>query len=168
MSSKNLPVKWGVICLGLALGLTSLAFGQQQTTTQGTVAAAAPAPAPAPAPEPGVYDLVGWNTGSPDINGEVGRPLLVKGPTARCEPGRTWTGNARIISAAWPMGISMSGTKDIWGTPTEPGNSTIEVQLDSVNCNGQSYPGLQQQLRFHISGSGKAVDVDPGQAINKK
>jgi len=108
---------------------------------------------------PGLYSLTGWNgqTWGQDINGEVGHPMFVNGPTADCQPSGNWTANSRIISGTLPPGMSLLTSDVISGLLTERGHWIVKVELYSVQCNGQGYEGLTQELRFHISGSGKVV-----------
>jgi len=109
---------------------------------------------------PGLYSLTGWNGQSwgQDINGEVGHPMFVNGPTADCQPSGNWTANSRILSGTLPPGVTLNhAPSTITGLPTERGHWIVKMELYDVQCGGQGYEGLTQELRFHISGSGKVV-----------
>ena len=121
---------------------------------------AATRPKPTPPPSPGMYRLNGWNSSRAgiDIDGEVGHPFTVSGPTARCVGSQNWLGNQRINSGKLPPGMTMGESGDIAGIPTERGHFIVEVEEFNVQCGGSSYEGFTQQLRFHITGSGKVVN----------
>src|SRR6185437_13159859 len=65
----------------------------------------------------------GWRSWSPsgDVNGEVGHPLTIDGPTggAACNGG--WHGAMSIASGQLPPGLSEDNNGDISGIPTERG-----------------------------------------------
>lgn len=118
-------------------------------------------PKPAPPPSPGLYRLNGWNgsTSGIDIEGEIGHPLTVNGPTADCEPSRDWSGDQRINSGKLPPGLTMDDKSGgITGIPTVRNHFVVEVELYNVQCGGNSYRGFTQELRFHITGTGKVVN----------
>lgn len=110
--------------------------------------------------EPGLYNLTGWNGWTADINGEVGHPLSVGAPTARCAPTGNWTtSGAYIASGTLPPGLEMAKTPPyISGIPRERGHWIVKAKIDTVYCNGATYKGIDQELRFHITGSGKVVN----------
>jgi hypothetical protein len=109
--------------------------------------------------KPGLYGLTGWNGGIPDINAEVGHPYTVYGPRANCVPSRNWNGNARIVSGQLPPGMEFNyQDMSIGGIPTERGHWIVKVELSNIICGGNSYQGLTQDLRFHVTGSGKVVE----------
>ena len=61
--------------------------------------------------EPGLYNLTGWSEWASDISGEVGHPLTVSAPTARCAPTGNWTtSGAYIASGTLPPGLEMAKT----------------------------------------------------------
>jgi hypothetical protein len=104
----------------------------------------------------------GCTTGSSgdDINGEVGYPMELFGPTAVCNDYKDpWTASHRIVSGAFPPGIDWGkncvDAHCIGGIPTERGHWIVRLELYDVQCGGQFYKGFEQELRFHISGSGK-------------
>ncbi|HEX8925291.1 MAG TPA: hypothetical protein VF786_05835 [Terriglobales bacterium] len=109
---------------------------------------------------PGLYSLSGWQgvRYDVDINGEVGHQLYVSNPTARCEPSRHWSGDAQIVSGALPSGLSMDySTMRISGIPTERGHWIVKMKLSNVQCGGSYYEGFTQELRFHITGTGRVI-----------
>lgn len=114
----------------------------------------------APPPGPGLHNLNGWYStrADADVNGEVGHPLTVGGPTANCVPGRNWSEDNRVASGALPPGLALGSGGDVSGIPTERGHWIVEMQLYNVQCGGSSYQGFTQTLRFHITGSGKVVE----------
>ena len=94
-----------------------------------------------------------------DVNGEVGHPLVVSSPRARCQPGGGWGRVASIISGSLPPGIRFNHTDvdydRIEGIPTARGHWIVTLALRNLSCNGVTYPGFQEELRFHITGSGE-------------
>jgi hypothetical protein len=109
---------------------------------------------------PGLYRLNGWNGTRSDIDveGEVGHQLYVSAPTADCEPSNNWSSNTSVSSGSLPPGLSMDEHGLISGIPTDRGHWIVEMQDSDVECGGQSFEGYTQQLRFHITGSGKVVE----------
>ena len=123
---------------------------------------------------PGLYQVYGWSNGGNsyefawvpgatqnvandiDVNGELGHPLYVSGPTANCAPGQ-WSGPERILTGRFPAGVSMKGNGDLTGIPTERGHFIVTLVTDQITCNGSNYPGFRQEVRFHITGSGEVV-----------
>jgi hypothetical protein len=106
---------------------------------------------------PGMYNLTGWNSWGADVNGEVGHRLYVAGPTALCHPSRNWTADSRVASGQLPPGMTLNKSDNIEGVPTERGHWIVTLELDNVTCQGSSYKGITQELRFHITGSGRVV-----------
>lgn len=112
------------------------------------------------AKEPGLYNFTGWNdaTWGIDINGEVGYPVYVGNPKAECYPSGKWTLNTRVASGSLPPGLTLgSAPFSITGIPTERGHWIVKLETYDVRCEGGSYKGFEQELRFHITGSGKVV-----------
>lgn len=116
---------------------------------------------------PGLYNLKGWNGGlvsngkgqDVDIDGTVGHPITVGGPTASTVPSGTgWSLSNRIISGSLPPGLNIQDNDTITGIPTERGHWIVSIEIFNVKFNGSSYQGYTQQLRFHITGSGKVND----------
>jgi len=139
-----------VLCFAVVLGLASCIPppSNRRTTRRGPTA-------------PGLYSLTGWYGSSwgVDINGEVGHPLTIGGPTANCVPGRNWSAATRIVSGELPPGLTLNDAPwTITGIPTQRGHWILKIELYNVQCNGQGYQGLTQELRIHISGSGKVVE----------
>lgn len=125
---------------------------------------------------PGLHSFNGWmyTRAGIDINGEVGYPIKVQGPTAGCilsdgslgkwqMHGDTIETAIRIKSGAFPPGVHLDyytpGQKlDIIGIPKERGHWIVRVIVPDVNCEGKRYNGFEQELRFHITGSGKVIN----------
>ena len=96
-----------------------------------------------------------WNVmvcAARDIKGEVGQPMDVDGPTASCQPDAHWSMDHHIDSGQLPPGVDFTDGAHINGTPAEAGDSLVILAGDNVLCNGRSYSGFTQELRFHISG----------------
>lgn len=124
----------------------------------------------------GFTNVKGWNGqpayygGNPagtvsalDIDGEIGHPLTVYGPSANCinASGQTatWNVSPTLASGTLPPGLVMdSTTYQIEGIPTERGHWIVTINTGDLFCDGQSYNGFTQDLRFHIKGSGKVVE----------
>ena len=106
---------------------------------------------------PGLYGLTGWNYWTADINGEVGHRLFVQGPTARCEPSRKWDTQYRVLSGKLPPGMDILNSLDIVGIPEDRGHWIVRLQIYDVECGGNYYQGFDQELRFHITGSGRVT-----------
>jgi hypothetical protein len=120
--------------------------------------------------EPGMYSLGGWGGQSSywdgtvnianglDVNGEVGHPLTVYAPTARCvSPTKAgWTYNYRILSGSLPPGLNWNYNYhgQITGIPKERGHWILKLEMYDIRCEGKTYR-LQQEVRFHITGSGR-------------
>jgi len=53
----------------------------------------------------------------------------------------------------------MQNDGDITGIPTARGHWIVTVSISNIQCNGLIYGTLafQQQLRFHITGSGEVI-----------
>ena len=117
------------------------------------------APPRAAAEAPGMYNLTGWNGWVGDINGEVGHRLFVDGPRARMvPPPNDWSASYRIVSGSLPPGVHFAKTaKAIEGIPEKRGHWVVVLELYDVSSRGQSYKGLTQELRFHITGTGAVV-----------
>jgi hypothetical protein len=123
---------------------------------------------PAPAQEPGFYGAVdGWGgrgQSDRDINGEIGHPVFVGGPRALCINVRgggagNWTSYTRVTSGVLPPGLAMQNSGDITGIPTARGHWIVTVSMSGLVCNGLTYSNFdfQQQLRFHITGTGEVI-----------
>lgn len=96
-----------------------------------------------------------------DIDGEVGHPVYVGNPTASCQPGGDWSLDVSVSSGSLPPGVHLSDESGkygvIEGIPTDRGHWIVEMKADNLKCNGEYYMGFTQQLRFHISGSGRVI-----------
>ena len=106
------------------------------------------------------------SSGSGDVDGEVGHLLSVKGPKGDCHPPGhqwtekiSWTGSVSIVSGVLPPGLTMNMTTgDISGIPTERGHWIVTVSDSNISCGGQDYNDYSEQLRFHITGTGKVIE----------
>lgn len=121
--------------------------------------------------KPGIYNVKGWNYApcsffnknalgnctSKDIDGKVGYPLYVEGLRANCVPSGKWKISKKIItSGTFPPGISFDGNRSaIKGIPEKRGHWIVRLKVEYLYCNDKSFWGLEQELRFHITGSGK-------------
>lgn len=92
-----------------------------------------------------------------DIDGEVGHPLTVWNPTATCEPSHNWTLDAQVVSGSLPPGLDFGKSWQIEGIPTKRGHWIVTVRASNLMCEGSSYMGFTQQLRFHITGTGDVI-----------
>jgi hypothetical protein len=104
--------------------------------------------------DPGLYGLEYYGG---DINGEIGHPLGVSQPRARCEPDHNWTADDRIISGTLPPGLTVQSNGSISGIPTERGHWIVKQEIYNIRCAGESWQGSVREIRFHITGSGKVV-----------
>ena len=101
-----------------------------------------------------------------DIDGKVGYPLNVDTPRAACRENAkddtfiTWIYNPTITSGTLPPGVAFGDSNagfPITGIPTQRGHYIVTVASGPINCNGETFNGFTQQLRFHITGSGEVV-----------
>ena len=93
-----------------------------------------------------------------DINGEVGYPLSVFQPQAHCESGG-WNAQMEIVSGTLPPGLSFDNNNwRISGIPTERGHWIMRIKVKDIECNGVYCMGYTQELRFHITGTGKVIE----------
>lgn len=106
--------------------------------------------------KPGWYGVSkGWNDWKSDIDGQVGYPLYVSSPGAWCRPSLKWTTNASIVSGTLPPGVTLNdGDFTMSGTPKERGHWTVKLRLSNIRCEGSYYKDFEQELRFHITGTG--------------
>lgn len=105
--------------------------------------------------KPGWYGIsTGWNNWNSDIDGQVGYQLYVSAPTGRCEPSRSWSANVSIVSGNLPPGLRFESHRII-GIPTERGHWIVKLRLYDIQCGGSYYKDFEQELRFHITGSGR-------------
>lgn len=109
------------------------------------------------------YDAYGWNYNNQDINGEVGHRLYVSGPRRNCVTSagknQPWSASYRIISGALPPGLEFeSGSSGIEGIPRERGHWIVKLELYNLKCGENDYKGFEQELRFHITGTGKVIE----------
>ena len=108
------------------------------------------------------YDGVPGHEGTAtdfDINGEVGHPLSVHGPTGYCSHGGTWFADTEIFSGTLPPGLTFRKSDlSISGIPTERGHWIVMMKLSNSYCNDEYYDNFTQQLRFHVTGTGKVIE----------
>ena len=107
---------------------------------------------------PGWYGITdGWNYGNGDVNGEVGHRLYVDSPKGKCLPGRNWYADTSIVSGTLPQGLTMNNVGVISGIPTERGHWIVRLRKYNIQCEGKYYKDYEQELRFHIKGTGKVI-----------
>ena len=99
-----------------------------------------------------------WTALDSDINGEVGHPLTVHGPEAHCPPSGHWSAHGHVLSGTLPSGLELNDDWSISGIPTERGHWIVTMEVFDIQCNGESYKSFTQQLRFHITGTGKVIE----------
>ena len=99
----------------------------------------------------------GWYAAGTDIDGEVGHRLSVSGPTLHCPPSGDWAAHNEVISGSLPSGLKLNDDWTISGIPTERGHWVVTMKVSNIMCSGQPYSGYTQELRFHISGTGKVI-----------
>ena len=92
-----------------------------------------------------------------DIDGEVGHPVFVNGPRANCQPGGDWSLGTEVSDGELPPGLTKGSGGTIEGIPTSRGHWIVEMRAYNLKCQGNNYMGFSQQLRFHISGSGRVI-----------
>ena len=118
--------------------------------------------------EPGLYHngyIERWNGGNSEVNGEVGHRLYVSYPTAKCintigGDSGNWYAKNEIVSGQLPPGIAFNSNDwGISGIPTERGHWIVQLRLYNVKCNELYYKDSEftQELRFHITGSGRVI-----------
>ncbi len=100
--------------------------------------------------------------GDADINGEVGHPLYVSGPSGSCLPSHNWTLNMEVATGALPPGLEIVqvGGSDygaIKGIPTKRGHWIVTMHAYNFTCDDKGYMGFTQQVRFHITGTGEVI-----------
>lgn len=119
--------------------------------------------------DPGLYGSKGWsyapcyfpgsgpaNCNSKDIDGKVGYSVYVAGPRSTCVPDGNWTQTTPVIvSGQLPPGLSFGKWYDIEGIPQKRGHWIVKIEIKNRYCSGIKYHGIKQELRFHITGSGK-------------
>lgn len=99
-----------------------------------------------------------WTALGSDIDGEVGHPLTVQGPGADCPPSGHWSANGSVISGTLPPGLTLDDGWTISGIPKERGHWIVTMELSGITCNDAFYNSVTQQLRFHITGTGKVIE----------
>ena len=109
--------------------------------------------------EPGWYGFSqGWNYWDSDVKGKVGHRLHVSTPRGKCKPGGYHWTDVSVISGSLPPGLSLNSAPwTITGISTKRGHWIVRMKLDNVKCGGKYYKGFEQELRFHITGSGRVI-----------
>lgn len=155
MVKSTLRIMTVVSCIELALMTAGCA--DLQSRPRGT-----------PSPQkPELRNLTGW-AGKPyhsynnkaedaDIDGEVGHPLSVSHPRMKCVGGDGWSGESKVVSGTLPPGLTLHSSDDIDGIPTERGHWVVRLREYNLTCGGNDFGDFEQELRFHISGSGKVI-----------
>ena len=103
-----------------------------------------------------------WNYTSAgvDIDGEVGHPLTVEGLQHNSRACSTpWTADFEVAEGTLPPGLKLNTDSSISGIPTERGHWIVTMKAFNIEnaCGRPSTPGFTQQLRFHITGTGKVI-----------
>ena len=108
--------------------------------------------------EPGWYGITnGWNHWMSDVNGKVGHRLFVSAPQGRCLPSRSWSADTTITSGSLPPGMDFGSGDSITGIPTKRGHWIVNLKLSNIKCGEFYYKDFTQELRFHISGTGRVT-----------
>ena len=107
--------------------------------------------------------IYGWNHRrgpDMDIEGQVGYRLQIDGPTIGCDPPRpSWTANFEIVSGVLPPGLTFnSNGGSISGVPQQRGHWIVKVSQSNTAACGIHPPDFTQELRFHITGTGKVIE----------
>lgn len=107
--------------------------------------------------KPGWYGISqGWNNWSTNVDGQVGYQLFVSGPTGRCEPSKSWTASSSVVSGTLPPGLTLNSAPfTITGIPRERGHWIVKLRMSNIECGGLYYKDFEQELNFHITGTGK-------------
>jgi hypothetical protein len=115
------------------------------------------------------WEIGGWGPGyqsknaAIDIDGEVGRELKVDGLHAICKTDAEfkvpWTASFDIVSGTLPPGLTLNNDSTISGIPRERGHWVVIMKVSNIHnvCGHADTPGFTQELRFHITGSGKVI-----------
>jgi hypothetical protein len=120
-----------------------------------------------------MHCVSGWGgpfeTGSAgfDVNGEVGHPLNVEGLKSLYITDHTgspvkWSAEWAVVEGSFPPGIHFNNDSSIGGIPTERGHWIVTLRAYNLRMDicaaGPNPPSFTQQLRFHITGSGKVIE----------
>lgn len=88
-----------------------------------------------------LHNQMRWQTtdasGQNNIDGKIGYPLTVRGPTLDCPSG--WTANVQIVQGGLPPGLSLANDFSITGTPTDRGHWIVTLRIDNIVCRGERY-----------------------------
>ena len=115
-------------------------------------------------------EVGGWGPGyqcknaAIDIDGEVGHMLEVQGPRTMCrtdaEFNIPWSVYSEVASGTLPPGIELNNNSSISGIPTQRGHWIVTMKISNIQnaCGQPAMPGFKQQLRFHITGTGKVIE----------
>lgn len=104
--------------------------------------------------DPGLHN---WDWQIGDINGEVGHRFYHAVLLMNCQPKGDWDADSYIVSGKLPDGLTFTNSMVIEGIPQERGHWIVVLHVYNVRCNGETYPNFSsnQELRFHISGTGR-------------
>lgn len=105
-----------------------------------------------------------WCAADLEVNGDVGHPVFVSGPVARCvdyNGARTsWyrNGDVKILTGKLPPGLTIDDRGNIRGIPTDRANYIVNLLYgDSLQCGFQNFAPFEQQIRFYIKGTGEVI-----------
>ena len=109
--------------------------------------------------DPGLHS-VRYNLG--DVNGEVGHRFAHTILRADCQPRNNWTYDLDLVSGSLPPGLSFDPRQlgDIIGIPAERGHWIAQLAISNFTCNGERWSAWDgvQEIRFHISGTGRVIN----------
>lgn len=101
-----------------------------------------------------------WNVRLPsgDMDAKVGYPFeaYVNGACESAIYREAWTYDL-TYSGTLPPGVTL-GRDRITGIPRERGTFIIQLKLTNSVCNGERKQDHEEQLRIHVTGSGKVSD----------
>ena len=115
------------------------------------------------------WEIGGWGPGyqcknaAIDIDGEVGHGLKVDGLHAICKTDDEfkvpWTASFEVVSGTLPPGLTLNKDSTISGIPRERGHWVVTIKVYNIHnvCGHAHTPGFRQELRFHITGTGKVI-----------
>lgn len=131
--------------------------------------------APEPVRTPGIYGVIGWKGSTcfdqemsctdVDYDLQVGYPMTLQGPEVNCYPNWRWESTPTTIeSGTLPPGMKFvhgrwgggygGMVESITGIPTERGHWIVKLRMGTILCNGDTYKGYVQDVRFHVTGTG--------------
>jgi hypothetical protein len=113
------------------------------------------APPPPPQRGAGLWDV---RLPSGDINAEVGHPfaVYVSGACESATAQERWSYNL-TYSGSLPPGVTL-GDDRLSGIPSQRGHYIVHLKLSNSVCLGESKQNHEEELRIHVTGSGKVLD----------